>query len=45
LVLFVVNLRRDLAPAFAALHRDIAGRSARILFRGTGVKSFNQPAR
>ena len=36
---------RDLDPAFVALHRDIAERNARILFRGTGVKSFNEPAR
>ena len=36
---------RDLDPAFVALHRDIAEHNARILFRGTNVKSFNQPAR
>lgn len=36
---------RDLDPAFVALHRDIAERNARILYRGTDVKSFNDPAR
>jgi len=32
----------DLEPAFVALHRDIAERNARILYRGTSVKDFNQ---
>lgn len=36
---------RDLDPAFVALHRDIAERNARILYRGTSVKDFNQTAR
>ena len=36
---------RDLDPAFVALHRDIAARNARILFRGTTVKTYNEPAR
>jgi len=26
-----------------ALHREIAERNARILYRGTGVESFNDP--
>lgn len=32
----------DLQPAFIALHKRIAERNASILYRGTGVKSFNQ---
>ena len=36
---------RDLDPSFVALHREIAARSARILYRGTGVKNFNETAR
>ena len=36
---------RDLDPAFVARHRDIAERNARILYRGTSVKDFNQTAR
>src|SRR6267142_980054 len=32
---------RDMDPAFVALHRAIAERNARILYRGTQVKSFN----
>jgi hypothetical protein len=36
---------RDLDPAFVNLHREIAERNARILFRGTNVKDFNQAAR
>ncbi len=36
---------RDLDPAFVALHREIAERNARILYRGTQVKDFNQTKR
>ena len=36
---------RDLDPAFVALHREIAERNARILYRGTSVKGFNDAAR
>jgi non-heme Fe2+,alpha-ketoglutarate-dependent halogenase len=32
---------RDLDPEFVALHREISGRNAQILYRGTGVGSFN----
>jgi len=35
----------DLDPAFVALHQDIAERNARILYRGTSVKNFNETAR
>lgn len=31
----------DLAPDFVALHRDLSARNAAILYRGTGVGSFN----
>lgn len=31
----------DLDPAFVALHRDLSARNAAILYRGTGVGSFN----
>jgi non-heme Fe2+,alpha-ketoglutarate-dependent halogenase len=31
----------DLAPDMLALHREIAERNARLLYRGTGVESFN----
>ena len=34
---------RDLDPAFVALHKDITGRSAQILYRGTQVQSYNDP--
>ena len=34
---------RDMDPAFVQLHHDIAGRNARILYRGTTVKSYNDP--
>jgi len=34
---------RDLDPALVALHREITERNARILYRGTGVKDFNDP--
>ena len=33
---------RDLEPEFIALHKRIAERNAAILYRGTGVKSFNE---
>jgi non-haem Fe2+, alpha-ketoglutarate-dependent halogenase len=35
---------RDMEPEFVQLHREIAERSAAILYRGTGVKSYNDPA-
>jgi non-heme Fe2+,alpha-ketoglutarate-dependent halogenase len=34
----------DMDPELLALHRLIAVRNARILYRGTGVTSFNDPA-
>ena len=34
---------RDMDPAFVALHKDITGRSAQILYRGTQVSSYNDP--
>lgn len=34
---------RDMDPAFVQLHKDIAERNARILYRGTQVKSYNDP--
>jgi Phytanoyl-CoA dioxygenase (PhyH) len=33
----------DLDPAMVELHRRITERNARILYRGTGVESFNDP--
>jgi hypothetical protein len=33
----------DLQPDMVALHKQIAERNARILYRGTGVESFNDP--
>jgi hypothetical protein len=33
----------DLEPGMLALHKEIADRNARILYRGTGVESFNDP--
>jgi non-haem Fe2+, alpha-ketoglutarate-dependent halogenase len=33
----------DLDPQFVALHRSITERNARILYRGTGVQSYNEP--
>lgn len=33
--------RRDLDPGFLKLHHDIAERNARILYRGTGVESYD----
>jgi non-heme Fe2+,alpha-ketoglutarate-dependent halogenase len=35
---------QELAPEFVALHKKIAERNARILYRGTEVKSYNEPA-
>ncbi|HEV2547598.1 MAG TPA: phytanoyl-CoA dioxygenase family protein [Stellaceae bacterium] len=35
---------RDLDPDFLALHKRITERSARILYRGTAVKDYNDPA-
>jgi non-haem Fe2+, alpha-ketoglutarate-dependent halogenase len=34
----------EMEPAFVKLHKEIAERSAQILYRGTGVKSYNDPA-
>jgi non-haem Fe2+, alpha-ketoglutarate-dependent halogenase len=34
---------RDLDPTLVALHKQITERNARILYRGTGVESFNDP--
>jgi ectoine hydroxylase-related dioxygenase (phytanoyl-CoA dioxygenase family) len=34
---------RDMDPAFVALHKQIAERNAQILYRGTQVKSYNDP--
>ncbi|HEV7618870.1 MAG TPA: phytanoyl-CoA dioxygenase family protein [Burkholderiaceae bacterium] len=33
---------RDFDPAFVALHKAIAERSAKILYKGTGVNSYNE---
>ena len=33
----------DFDPAFVALHKEITARNARILYRGTEVKSYNEP--
>jgi non-haem Fe2+, alpha-ketoglutarate-dependent halogenase len=33
----------DLDPAMVALHRQIAERNAKILYRGTAIESFNDP--
>ncbi|MBC8118154.1 MAG: phytanoyl-CoA dioxygenase family protein [Burkholderiaceae bacterium] len=33
----------DLQPEFVALHRKITARNAQILYRGTPVKSYNDP--
>jgi len=35
---------QELAPEFLALHKKIAERNARILYRGTNVSSYNDPA-
>ncbi len=34
---------RDLDPALVALHKQITERNAKILYRGTEVRSFNDP--
>ena len=34
---------RDMDPAFLELHRQITDRNARILYRGTAVKSYDDP--
>ena len=34
---------RDLDPDFVKLHQEIADRNAKVLYRGTNVKSFDQP--
>jgi ectoine hydroxylase-related dioxygenase (phytanoyl-CoA dioxygenase family) len=34
---------RDMDPAFVALHKRITERNAQILYRGTQVKSYNDP--
>lgn len=34
---------RDMDPEFVALHRKITERNAQILYRGTEVKSYNDP--
>lgn len=34
---------KDMDPAFVALHRQITERNAQILYRGTAVKSYNDP--
>lgn len=34
---------RDMDPAFVKLHREITERTAQILYRGTQVKSYNDP--
>jgi ectoine hydroxylase-related dioxygenase (phytanoyl-CoA dioxygenase family) len=34
---------QDLDPALLALHKDITARSAKILYRGTQVTSYNDP--
>jgi len=33
----------DMEPRFVALHRQIAERNAQILYRGTPVRSYNEP--
>jgi len=34
---------KDMDPAFVALHKKITERNAQILYRGTTVKSYNDP--
>lgn len=34
----------DMAPEFLALHRQIAERTAQIMYSGTDIKSYNDPA-
>ena len=35
--------KRDMDPAMLALHHAITQRNAKILYRGTGVESYNDP--
>jgi ectoine hydroxylase-related dioxygenase (phytanoyl-CoA dioxygenase family) len=35
---------RDMDPALVALHKEITARNAKILYRGTKVESYNDPA-
>jgi hypothetical protein len=35
--------QRDMDPEFLELHRKIADRNAQILYRGTQVKSYDDP--
>jgi len=34
---------RDMDPAFVQLHKDVTDRNAKILYRGTAVKNYNDP--
>ncbi|MEO8938835.1 MAG: phytanoyl-CoA dioxygenase family protein [Burkholderiaceae bacterium] len=34
----------DMDPAFLTLHKDVTERNAKILYRGTDVKTYNDPA-
>lgn len=36
--------RSERLPTPMELHRQIAARNAKILYRGTGITSFNDPA-
>jgi len=42
---FALELRpsRDLEPDMVARHKEITERNARILYRGTGIVSYNGP--
>ena len=33
----------DMEPAFVQLHKDVTDRNAKILYRGTSVKNYNDP--
>ncbi len=33
----------DMEPAFVALHKNVTDRNAKILYRGTAVKNYNEP--
>lgn len=33
----------DMEPAFVHLHKSVTDRNAKILYRGTGVKNYNEP--
>ena len=35
--------QRDIEPEMLALHHAITERNAKILYRGTGVESYNDP--